>query len=1479
MFVFTGMGPQWWAMGRELLGTEPVFRAAAEECDAVFREIASRSILAELLADEPASRMASTEVAQPANLVLQIALTRLLASWGVRPDAVLGHSIGEVAAAHAAGALSLRDALRVAYHRSRLQSRLAGRGAMLAVGLSPHDAAVHLAPYGTRISVAAVNSADSVTLAGDRDALEELAAQLAAGQVFHRFLRVEVPYHSAAMTEIRDELLAAVSDVRPATPVLDVYSTVTGARMITDRHDASYWWHNARDTVRFATALTAAIGDGHRLFLEVGPHPVLAANIRDLLRGSDVTGSTVASLTRGAAELPSLRRAVRALYGAGARIDWATFFGAGSYTAIPKYPWQQDTSWAESDRSARRRVQHDRHPMICEAAAPHRLMADVSIGALPFLEDHVIDDAVLFPAAGHVELALAARHALTGDPQCSIENVHLDTAVALDADTVTHLAVTTATDSPLLSIDRDDQAAVRCARAAVFSAGRARPPVDVAALRRRMTQDVPPDVLYAALARRGLHYGPRFQAVQELHRSDGEVLARLGLPDGVDADGYHLHPVLLDGALHSLIAAADGAAGELLIPVGIDRIEFFGGSPAYSHGHIVDAGERETRGDVTLLDDDGAVVAHLTGFTCRLLPRPPQTQQHLLYTRDWAAVEPEPRAAVSWLVLDDDSAAGAAADLAGRPDPVWLADIRWAAAPDDTPAPVQTGAAAAERLLATVRSLPAGSPDRYFLITAGAEVLAGDRHAPAIDRAVLLGVARTIMSERPDLSMTLVDVDDSVPDTAALLELLSTVGAEQELAVRDRNLFCARLVRAAPDLLRVPDPQLVPAASASAYRLDGRLGFTPCERPAPQGGEVEVEVEFAALGPTADAVVAGFVGRISRTGSDVTAAAVGDRVYCPQPDVPRSHGIVSFSSAVDLPDSLSSPTAVGLGAMLTAYYALMKIGQLGKGETVLIHDATAAVGLAAVELAKWAGADIIATVDSQEQRDYLRALGFDKVSAAHDVAFYDDVMAWTGGRGTDVVLNVFGGELMAKSAACLAPFGRLLHIGESGRELDASPRLGKNLLYASVDVAQLTASRPDYVAALCLEVLALVDEHAVSLPPATLVPASRLDEPRADPIGQLCIAMRDPELILRQQPRREIRSDASYLITGGLGGFGLETATWLADQGARHLALMSRRGASTPEAQRAVQQFATRGITVRVFAADVADGPQVAAVLDEIEATMPPLRGVVHSAAVFDDRPVADLDRGSLDRVLGPKALGAWQLHSLTGGLDFFVLYSSLSSLIGNPGQANYVAANVALDTLAALRRRHGLPASVIQWGAIGETGLVARNSNVARHLGQLGVTPLRIDDALTALGGVIDRGIDSLAVVDADWARLSSMIPPTSGRRRLQLLVADQRTDQPEQRVALQLLDGLTDEDARTLVEAMVVEIVTGELDLADSTLDPARALRDIGVDSLAGLEIAGAIEKALGLRLSAVDLTSGTSIDQITAMVIEQHHPAGQQ
>jgi acyl transferase domain-containing protein len=326
VFVFGGMGAQWWGMGRELLECEPVFRMAVEQCDEYFRKLGSWRILEELCANELQSRMNVPHVGESCSFVVQVGIWEVLRSWGLEPAAIASHSLGEVAAAYAAGVLRLEDAVSVMYHRGRLLERVAGQGAMLTVWLTADEGNSLLVANAGQLSLAAINSPQTLTLAGDQGLLEQLAGKLREQSVFCSFLNTPVAYHSIYLEPLRDAVLDSLRGVHSHAPAYPFYSSVSGARAMQEELTTDHWWRNMRSTVHFGKSIDALITEGHRLFVEIGAQPVLFLAIRQCLAQRGVAGVTLPTLQRGWPEKTALLKTVGALYTLGCPIDWRQFY-------------------------------------------------------------------------------------------------------------------------------------------------------------------------------------------------------------------------------------------------------------------------------------------------------------------------------------------------------------------------------------------------------------------------------------------------------------------------------------------------------------------------------------------------------------------------------------------------------------------------------------------------------------------------------------------------------------------------------------------------------------------------------------------------------------------------------------------------------------------------------------------------------------------------------------------------------------------------------------------------------------------------------------------------------------------------------------------------------------------------------------------------------------------------------------------------
>jgi acyl transferase domain-containing protein len=1307
VFVFTGMGPQWWGMGRELLAAEPVFRRAAEDIDAAFFCHAGWSILAELGRSEAASRITVNCYAQPANFLIQGALAALWRHWGIEPAAIVGHSVGEVTAAYVAGALSLDDAARVSFHRSHAQQKVAGRGGMLAIGLGAEVAEDFLDAYAGRVEVAAANGPNSCALAGDPDALAEIAAFLREEGIFNRALTVEVAYHSFHMDPLEHDIRQALAGLTPWQPVVPLYSTVSGDRVRGAVHDAGYWWRNVRQRVLFTDALAALAADGHSLFLEVGPHPVLAAAIRDGLHAAGATGTILKSLYRGHPERATLLDTVGRLWSTGHAVDWRRFGPPGAARLrtppvdLPRYPWQRQEHWHETAESRRRRVGEPGHPLLgLREPTPNPVwIAELNDGTAPWLPDHKVEGAVVLPGAAYVEAALAAQRLLAERPDVVVEDIRLHRALVVGSH-----------DTPRLRLDHDPRSRgftlhARPAGAVAdwtlhatgrLSSARPRavePVLDLHALRQRCPTEIPADAFYRRMDARGLNYGPAFRAVRRVWSGRDEVLAELRAGDGIDpaADGYGLHPTLLDGAFQSLIAALDGGSGGkdpggnddvTFVPVRLRRVGLLrdAGEALWVHGRITQRNERRIEGDIVLADPEGRVVARIEGVRCQALASRGDSDRarldgwfHEFRWEPAEAVEPREEGG-RWLIVADamdaasidalgahlsdrniDVVMADGIDLLGHLDPVDT--VTFIHHPDATRDPA--GEAACSRLLAVVQDLIHLGGDRsprLVVVTCGAQAVGAIEPAdPA--QAALWGLTRVAMTEHPELRPVLIDLDParSASSLAAALDLILSGTAEEEIAIRAGMALVRRMVRTGgteperPESSPVDRPFELDAASRGS--LD-QIRFRAAARREPGPGEVEVRVRSVALsfkdvlkllGVLSDDVTEGTfcgqsigmeaAGTVLRVGTNVTHLAPGDAVALGSADgLLRSYATVPALEARRLPalpgidaDTLAAQTVV----YPTAWRALVEVANLRAGERVLLHSATGGVGLAAIEVARWKGAEIFATAGTEEKRALLRSLGIRQVFDSRSLTFAEEIMAATDGAGIDVALNFLTGESLEKTLDVMAPFGRMVEIGKRDIDENAGLPLGRfneNLTFASVDLDRLKAQRPAEYRRLVEECFTgFVDGRFQPVPVTRFKIADLADACRtlmqARQIGKAVVMLDTGTVpVLPSTAAAPLfQRDASYLITGGFGGFGLAVARWMAEQGAGALVLVGRKGAATEDACQAVRELEARGTRVLAAAVDVADAGALDRLLTEVRMAWPPLKGVLHAATVLDD--------------------------------------------------------------------------------------------------------------------------------------------------------------------------------------------------------------------------------------------------------------------
>jgi acyl transferase domain-containing protein/acyl carrier protein len=674
VFVFPGQGSQWLGMGRELLRDEPAFRAAMEECDTAVRAETGWSVLEELDAAEGESRLAQIDVVQPVLFSMQVALAAVWRAWGIKPDAVVGHSMGEVAAAHVAGVLSLDAAAQIICRRSRLLTRVAGRGAMAVVELSSQQAQQALDGFDGRLTVAVSNSPRSTVLAGDPVALQELLETLERRDVFCRRIKVDVASHSPYVDELHEDLLRALEELAPQPVSVPMYSTVTGEPAEGRALDGPYWAMNLREPVRFAQAVERALADGHEVFLEISPHPVLLPAIEDNLRDA---GRAFASMRREDSERATLLGTLGALYAGGHSIDWRLLYtDGGESVRLPTYPWQRQRFWITDQYSsatrqssaARATSMLGTHVESSAQPGTHLWEQELSVPAFPWLPDHRVQGLVVLPAAAYLELVLAGAEELFGTRACVLRDVAFrEMLIVPDGQTLTvQLAISAGSSETATFQVMSRQPGVKStAQWMLHARGTLRLTTEdsspaavesVAAIQARCPDVYSGAELYLAMERRGLTYGPSFQGAEQAWRGDGESFGLVHLPQtaATRSGRYGIHPALLDSCFHTLALAAPDTDG-IYVPIGLRELRVHersehnpgGAQPSshrgrpgavrWSHARIIQSAPADAEtltADLRLLDERGEVVMEARGLQLRRLDSD-ERQLHQSIENDW----------------------------------------------------------------------------------------------------------------------------------------------------------------------------------------------------------------------------------------------------------------------------------------------------------------------------------------------------------------------------------------------------------------------------------------------------------------------------------------------------------------------------------------------------------------------------------------------------------------------------------------------------------------------------------------------------------------------------------------------------------------------------------------------------------------------------------------------------------------------------
>ena len=1561
-FLFTGQGAQYAGMASALYETLPSFRQTMNECAAITDRFLDRPLLS-LLEPESHDEINQTGFTQPAMFAVEYSLAQLWRSWGIEPAVVMGHSVGELAAACVAGVMSLEDGLRLIARRAQLMQSLPAEGKMAAIFADEATVEGTLLDASDQVGIAALNGPQNTVISGASAAVEAMLERFKAQGIKTQILTTSHAFHSHLMNPILEELDEFARHINFSSPSIPVISNLSGNLADgTTYADSAYWSDHARLPVKFASGVRTAGEMGCNAFIEIGPQPVLIGMGQRCV--GDHSGLWLPSLREGRDEWQTLLGSLAQVFIHGGKVDWKSFDRdyVRQRMDVPTYPFQRKRFWVDgkSQWGSSQNTAGDAHPLLgnrlASPIADRIYEARVNASNPPMLSHHKVQDTVVVPGAAHVELALAAAAAVDGK-SWTVENIAMLAPLVLSKRPQTIQTIVSperpglasfrivsvnigdgAEDSTYVTHSAGQLRAARADNAASST-------VDVAKTKLRFAGD-PFDAAWRREKAEnvGLQYGHQFSWVEKNWLNGDEAFGEFRAPTDEDrSDSYKLHPGLLDTmfqllgtTLHDKIEAKSA-----FVPLNIERVQLVRPPVGRMWGiaKLNSLDDKLAVGDVRLYDDEGQLIAECVGLQLRRVANDwlrrvvAGPQPHWLYELAWTEQAIVPRAdqlSQAWLLYDNANGVGehvaeglrraghvcevvpfssedASAEYALRaflkaPGDLQRSIVHLSATSikgsgeQAFDASREQGWGSVLNVVKQVVTSGVTPTPRLWLVTQGSQRIRENANGEsssnmALAQSPVWGLGRVVAVEHPELECKLLDLDASANDLAQTLTTeLTSDTRETQIAYRNGKRYVARLRSTENgNVLRTPQDEPYRMEIKKRGELD-QVELRPTVRFRPGPGQIEIKVKATGLNfrdvlnvldlyPGDPGPLGGeCAGEVVAVGPGVQDFKPGDEVLALAPASFSTYATTLACFAVRKPTQLKYEQAAGLPiAFATVHYALRKLGNIRKGSRVLIHSATGGVGLAAIQVARDAGATIFATAGTETKRQYLREMGIEHVMDSRSLEFGEQVMSLTSGEGVDMVLNTLTGDAIEKGILVLAPNGHFLELGKT--DLWDQQRVSvihPTAVFHAIALDHMMADEPDVVSELLREVIGEIAEGSLQpLPTHSFPIAHAIDAfrhmARAEHIGKVAIqAASDQD---DESLSFELSDQGSYLVTGGLGGLGLKTTQWLTSRGVKSIVLVGR-STPTTKALTAIKQLSDLGISVTVKQCDISDRDQVASLISEIDRELLPLRGVVHLAGVLDDGIIRDQTRERFDRVLGAKMYGAWHLHELTKerSLDLFVLFSSAACLLGSPGQANYAAANCFLDALAHERRRQNLPALSVNWGNWAEVGMAAKlEASEGKRWESMGVGWIPLNRGFELLEELLVDGRAQAGVLPFDWSKFFSKIPAGSEPLWLSELASKARSQRaasgpPE---LLDLLADTKEEEQFDVVLAYVRKQAARVVAMEDGLPDERRLLNELGFDSLTAVEFCNAIGRSIDQHLNPMILFDYPTLEALACHV----------
>ncbi|CAN5135286.1 hypothetical protein BH11PSE11_BH11PSE11_05040 [soil metagenome] len=1468
-FLFTGQGAQYAGMARGLYESQPVFRAAIDRCAQAMQGRLPLALTKLLFED--ASPLVATERVQPALFAVGYALAQLWRSWGVEPIALIGHSVGEITAACVAGVLDLDAAAQLVCERSRLMGGLPPGGAMAAVFAPAEVLTEALATSAGAVVVAARNGPANTVLSGEAAALDSVLALLDADGIRTHKLAVSHAFHSPLLDPMLDEFEQFVARLPMSAAQLPLVSNHDGA--VRSRVDAAYWRAQARNPVAFAEGMATLRALGCDTFIEIGPQPVLCGMGRECLDGaSGFTGRWIASLRQGVEDGRSMLEAAAAVWQAGAPLSWKAVLQLTprSAAALPPYPFRRTRHWLDVAVAAPPAVSPIGRDTLfaawTESPAFHGRMHSRTLGRA--------DVASIEDSNGLVHVGLHMAFLSS-----ALASADTPSAVAIgEVQFLKPLVLAQARELQIL-MHSDGTASLHAHEAdgswTTHMQAKVESPLAVAnnrlnpdLIRAECNQELEASAFYADLQQKGFHLGPGLQRITRLWRRDGEVLALVAVSDGSEGDDKAVTAFGLPASLYEICAQVPAAAfpdqPHAYMLLGWDRMHrtaLPASGDTWIHARVTLGADGLTlQAQIGLHANDGGLLARIDGAVFRrtVQGRAASEQRMAAWTGrlEWnektVAQAPAP-SSTQWKVLATDALSMRDAELllAARPDLFNAAGsvlvmLVSSAMTDETEV--------LDQLVTAVRSLQ--NPTRILLVTRGCWQV--DKNKSVDGGAGVWGLAQAIRAERPDLHCRCVDLGTDADLLEVILAETGDDGSETGTAWTGARRFVARFAPLLDESTNAPQ-RLVVKQSGTLHGLE----WQTLDIPQPQLNEVVIEVAAAAPGLRDSLLTYGVLrdgalgsdcaGTVLAVGAGVADFAPGDTVIAYAP-----HAVGALSTHVALPAKLvrHKPALISFAAAatipvpyMTAWHGLVQRGVLKAGDTLLVHCAGSAVGLAAVAIARLIGARVIATA-SLPKHQALQAMGIEVIGDSRTTDF-----AYACSDRVDLAFGAFGAVACAAVTGMLTPDGRVIDLTRVGHE-------------GGIDLDRLLTEQPEQFAELFDTVCERIAGGSLQTLRHEILPrADAVDALRrlslGTVIGRLCLSF---------QPDIAQVHDGTGLLSGANGGIGKVLIPHLVNRGVTNLILLDR---TAPDGE-LIDALQARGIRVLAAEIDICDESAMAAILSRAQQELPPICAIVHAAGAVADAALSELERTNFEQTFRAKVEGARLLDRLSRTLPIkiFALFSSVVSHLPSARQGAYAAANAALEQVARRRRADGLPATAICWGpwSLGIGDALGQRAQAAWSA--WGVTPLSAAQGMALFDRLCAEQADTI-VLNVDWERYckqNGAVPPL-----LENFVA--RTVGPAASIlttplkAGPALPTIADAELDAHVAQLVATATARVLRAANAAaIDPQRPFSEQGMDSLMATELAEELGKQLARRLPGTLIYNYPTPAALTAYFLER-------